>query len=92
MGSDGVYASLFAGTNIQTGEEVAIKLVRFLTLIPLLHGFVDGAGLVLVSSDWRPLSLSQESVKTRHPQLLYESKLYKILQGGGESLRRPASE
>jgi len=22
-------------------------------------------------------------VKTRHPQLLYESKLYKILQGGG---------
>lgn len=26
---------------------------------------------------------SQESVKTRHAQLLYESKLYKILQGGG---------
>lgn len=25
----------------------------------------------------------QESVKTRHAQLLYESKLYKILQGGG---------
>ncbi len=25
---------------------------------------------------------SQESVKTKHPQLLYESKLYKILQGG----------
>ena len=24
----------------------------------------------------------QESVKTKHPQLLYESKLYKILQGG----------
>lgn len=23
-----------------------------------------------------------EPVKTRHPQLLYESKLYKILQGG----------
>jgi hypothetical protein len=22
-------------------------------------------------------------VKTKHPQLLYESKLYKILQGGG---------
>jgi len=39
-----------AGTNIQSGEEVAIKL---------------------------------ESIKTRHPQLLYESKLYKILQGGG---------
>ena len=23
-------------------------------------------------------------MKTRHPQLLYESKLYKILQGGGK--------
>eukprot|EP00878_Enallax_costatus_P025235 GHUV01026990.1.p2 GENE.GHUV01026990.1~~GHUV01026990.1.p2 ORF type:complete len:102 (-),score=23.33 GHUV01026990.1:430-735(-) len=28
-----------------------------------------------------PRSL-QESVRTKHPQLLYESKLYKILQGG----------
>ena len=26
----------------------------------------------------------QESIKTKHPQLLYESKVYKILQGGGE--------
>jgi hypothetical protein len=24
-------------------------------------------------------------VKTKHPQLMYESKLYKILQGGGEA-------
>ncbi|OEL27985.1 Casein kinase I isoform delta-like [Dichanthelium oligosanthes] len=38
-----------AGTNVQTNEEVAIKL---------------------------------ENVKTKHPQLLYESKLYRILQGG----------
>lgn len=29
---------------------------------------------------------SQESVKTKHPQLLYESKLYKILQGGSNDL------
>lgn len=29
-----------------------------------------------------PFSQLQESVKTKHPQLLYESKLYKILQGG----------
>lgn len=30
------------------------------------------------------LSLSrQENIKTKHPQLLYESKLYKILAGGG---------
>lgn len=45
----GSFGDIYLGTNIQTGEEVAIKL---------------------------------ESVKTRHPQLLYESKLYKILQGG----------
>lgn len=30
----------------------------------------------------------QESVKTKHPQLLYESKLYKILQGGSGFLIR----
>lgn len=29
--------------------------------------------------------LPQENVKTKHPQLLYESKLYKILQGGGKA-------
>jgi casein kinase 1 len=28
------------------------------------------------------VAVKMESVKTRHPQLLYESKLYKILQGG----------
>ena len=28
---------------------------------------------------------SQESVKSRHPQLLYESKIYRILSGGGKS-------
>lgn len=38
-----------SGTNISTGDEVAIKL---------------------------------ESVRSKHPQLMYESKLYKILLGG----------
>lgn len=28
----------------------------------------------------------QENVKTKHPQLLYESKLYRILQGGSKEL------
>ncbi|XP_020423528.1 casein kinase 1-like protein 1 [Prunus persica] len=45
----GSFGFVCAGTNIQTNEEVAIKL---------------------------------ENVKTKHPQLLYESKLYRILQGG----------
>ena len=28
------------------------------------------------------VAIKLEEVKTRHPQLLYESKLYRILQGG----------
>ncbi|KAI3469785.1 hypothetical protein Pfo_026448 [Paulownia fortunei] len=45
----GSFGELYLGVNIQTGEEVAVKL---------------------------------ESVKTKHPQLYYESKLYMLLQGG----------
>lgn len=45
----GSFGEIYLGTNIQTNEEVAIKL---------------------------------ENAKTKHPQLLYESKLYRILQGG----------
>jgi hypothetical protein len=41
-------ADIYLGTNITTGEEVAMKL---------------------------------ESTKSKHPQLVYEAKLYKILQG-----------
>jgi len=37
----------------------------------------------LMSSAFDSLFLySQENVKTKHPQLLYESKIYRILQGG----------
>mmetsp|Transcript_34308 Transcript_34308/g.59791 ORF Transcript_34308/g.59791 Transcript_34308/m.59791 type:complete len:316 (+) Transcript_34308:112-1059(+) len=45
----GSFGDIYIGTNVQTGDEVAIKL---------------------------------ESIKSKHPQLLYESKLYKILAGG----------
>ncbi|XP_027367863.1 casein kinase 1-like protein 10 isoform X1 [Abrus precatorius] len=45
----GSFGELYLGVNLQSGEEVAVKL---------------------------------ESVKTKHPQLLYESKLYMLLQGG----------
>ncbi|KAM0932248.1 putative protein kinase CK1-CK1 family [Dioscorea sansibarensis] len=47
----GSFGELYLGVNIQTGEEVAVKL-------------------------WL------ESVKAKHPQLHYESKLYMLLQGG----------
>eukprot|EP00416_Gambierdiscus_australes_P035964 CAMPEP_0171110258 /NCGR_PEP_ID=MMETSP0766_2-20121228/71241_1 /TAXON_ID=439317 /ORGANISM="Gambierdiscus australes, Strain CAWD 149" /LENGTH=329 /DNA_ID=CAMNT_0011572103 /DNA_START=51 /DNA_END=1040 /DNA_ORIENTATION=+ len=45
----GAFGEVYIGMNVQTGEEVAIKL---------------------------------EPIKSTHPQLLYESKLYKILAGG----------
>jgi len=45
----GSFGDVYMGTNVQTAEDVAIKL---------------------------------ESVRSRHPQLLYECKLYKILAGG----------
>ncbi|CAM9794497.1 unnamed protein product [Scytosiphon promiscuus] len=45
----GSFGDIYLGTNMTTGEEVAIKL---------------------------------ESTKTKHPQLLYESKIYRILHGG----------
>ncbi|KAL7251440.1 hypothetical protein ACSBR1_013304 [Camellia fascicularis] len=45
----GSFGELYLGVNVQTAEEVAVKM---------------------------------ESVKTKHPQLHYESKLYMLLQGG----------
>ena len=50
----GSFGDIYLGTNMTTGEEVAIKL---------------------------------ESVKTKHPQLLYESKIYRILHGGCKFVR-----
>jgi hypothetical protein len=47
-------ADIYLGTNVTTGEEVAMKL---------------------------------ESTKSKHPQLVYEAKLYKILQGAVGALR-----
>ncbi|KHG29281.1 hypothetical protein F383_11363 [Gossypium arboreum] len=46
---NGSFGELYLGVNVQSGEEVAVKL---------------------------------EPVKTKHPQLHYESKLYMLLQGG----------
>jgi serine/threonine protein kinase len=55
----GSFGDIYLGTNMTTGEEVAIKL---------------------------------ESVKTKHPQLLYESKIYRILHGGCKSKERRKKE
>lgn len=45
----GSFGEIYAGTNVHTAEEVAIKL---------------------------------EPIKSKHPQLMYESKIYRVLQGG----------
>ena len=47
----GAFGEIYQGTNVKTGDDVAIKL---------------------------------EPVKTKFPQLLYETKIYKILNGGGK--------
>lgn len=52
----GSFGEIFRGTNIQSGEPVAIKL---------------------------------EPVKTRHPQLVYESRFYRILNAGGGAIGIP---
>jgi len=49
----GSFGDIYLGTNMSTGEEVAIKL---------------------------------ESVKTKHPQLLRETKIYRSLHGVGTCL------
>jgi serine/threonine protein kinase len=52
----GSFGDIYLGTNVTTGEEVAMKL---------------------------------ENTKSKHPQLVYEAKLYKILQGAVGAWRAP---
>lgn len=40
------------------------------------------SALIPCSLSLQEVAVKLESQKARHPQLLYESKLYKILQGG----------
>ena len=83
---------------MSSGEEVAIKLVRLhfkccsvRPACPAMPWLAIRLFLCahhqLLTPLCTPLPLGlQETCKTKHPQLLYESKLYKILQGGGELL------
>ena len=52
----GSFGDIYLGTNVSTGEEVAMKM---------------------------------ESTKSKHPQLVYEAKMYRVLAGAvGESFLR----
>jgi casein kinase 1 epsilon len=76
----GSFGELYLGINVQTGEEVAVKLVSYCNFLVAIHFcfFVFFSFFICNFSHFN----SQESVKTKHPQLHYESKLYMLLQGG----------
>lgn len=50
----------------------------------LFTGTVSPFGLVEPIVISVPALIGQENVKTKHPQLHYESKLYMLLQGGSK--------
>ncbi|RVX05465.1 Casein kinase 1-like protein 1 [Vitis vinifera] len=80
----GSFGEIYLGTNIQTNEEVAIKLGTFL-IGKIAAELVSQSALSMAMNLFLckdTVSCLQENVKTKHPQLLYESKLYRILQGG----------
>jgi casein kinase 1 len=68
----GSFGEIYLGTDVQTNEEVAIKLV---SVSSLQSPNLDHQNLVF-------FVCVQESVKTAHPQLSYESRIYRVLQGG----------
>eukprot|EP00887_Chlorella_sp_A99_P006839 scaffold2.g6839.t1 len=83
----GSFGDIYIGTHLLTGEEVGIKLVRraLAERAPQMEACearIGGGPLVCQYSRARCVAALQESTKTKHPQLLYESKIYKILQGG----------
>ena len=61
---------IYLGTNVSTGEEVSRRSRRG----------AQSAGSTLVSTLVQ-VAMKLESTKSKHPQLVYEAKLYKILQG-----------
>ncbi|CAN1246910.1 Casein kinase 1-like protein 10 [Linum grandiflorum] len=63
----GSFGELYIAVNVQTGEEVGVKLVMIFFLTPNSLNFFFSFN---------------ETAKTKHPQLHYESKIYMILQGG----------
>ena len=70
----GSFGDIYLGINITNGEEVNISE----TMETLCYCYSASK----CNDDCVQVAVKLESVKARHPQLLYESKLYKILQGG----------
>ena len=62
-------ASSFSLNHISTGTNIKTN---------------EEVAIKLVNFEYFNFSPLQEPVRTKHPQLLYETKLYRILQGGGK--------
>ena len=57
-------------------------IINVLIKGPLVGQILEAVYDLFFSPLMQEVAVKLESHKARHPQLLYESKLYKILQGG----------
>lgn len=74
---NGSFGEIYAGTHLETGKEVAIKFVSY--SIACFHYLLHDSLPPSLLADSRTF---QERCKSKHPQLLYEAKLLRRLQGG----------
>ena len=68
----GSFGDIYLAINIATGEVRNFFFFDFIILSIFSNLFVHH----------QEVAVKLEPMKARHPQLLYESKLYKVLQGG----------
>lgn len=78
----GSFGDIYQGVNIATGEEYAVCLNNPFFFSPLFFPFHFVTSQPFCCVFFQSQQIKLEAVKSKHPQLFYEYKLYKILQGG----------
>jgi len=73
--------SVSAGTLTMNGKEFVVG-VKYKLKRKIGSGSFGDIYLAINIQNGEEVAVKLESLKARHPQLLYESKVYKILQGG----------
>lgn len=69
----GSFGEIYAGTNVHTGNQIEVHGVKLeFTYEYHIHQLFLG----------EEVAIKLEPLKSKHPQLLYESKIYRVLQGG----------